>query len=54
MLKLLEKYRAAATRKNALAIRAHARNHPFSVCLLNKADADLLADAIHRADMGEA
>ena len=54
MLKLLENYRRYSTRGNALAIRDYARKHPMSVCLLNKVEAVLVADAIHRADMGEA
>ena len=54
MLQRLEVYRADPTLKNAGAIRAHARKHPFSLCLLNKADNDLMLDAIHRINMSEA
>lgn len=53
MLKLIEKYRAAPTLKNAQAIRAYGRKHPFSVCLFpNPEDADTMADAIHHANKG--
>lgn len=52
MTKLLEKYRANKTLKNAQALRAYSRKHPFSACLLQPADADLLADAIHQANKG--
>lgn len=54
MKKLLENYKAAATRKNARAIRAYDRKHPMVSVLFNKADQDLIADAIHSANMAEA
>ncbi len=53
MKKLLEVYKANATRKNAQKIRAYERSHPMATCMLSKADADLVADAIHRANTGE-
>lgn len=52
MTKLLNTYRANPTLKNAQKVRAYARSHPFSACLLQVADADLLADAIHQANKG--
>lgn len=54
MLKLIEKYRAAATAKNARALRDYDRKHPMARCMLNKPESELVADACHRADMGEA
>lgn len=54
MKKLLDAYKANATTKNAQAIRNYDRKHPMVSCLFGKADADLIADAIHRANMGEA
>lgn len=41
MTKLLEKYRANPTLKNAKAVIAYGRKHPFSACLLSASDADL-------------
>jgi hypothetical protein len=51
MTKLLNTYRAAPTLKNAQKVRAYERAHPMAVCLLSKADADLVADAIHQANV---
>jgi hypothetical protein len=53
MQKLLAAYRLNPTLKNAQKLRAYARKHPFSACLLTREDADLLADAIHRANKGQ-
>jgi hypothetical protein len=50
MLKLLTIYRANQTLKNAQKLRAYARAHPFSACLLSNEDSDLLANAIHHAN----
>lgn len=52
MLKLLEKYNADKTLKNAQAVRAYGRKHPFSACLLTLELSNLLADAIHHANKG--
>ena len=50
MTKLLKKYRTSPTLKNAQALRAYSRKHPFSNCLLQAADMDLLVEAIHHAN----
>jgi hypothetical protein len=52
MQKLLKTYRAAKLLSNAQKLRAYSRSHPMAACLLNKDDADLLADAIHQANLG--
>lgn len=52
MTKLLATYRAAPTLKNAVKVRAYERSHPMSLCLLSREDADLVADAIHQANVG--
>jgi hypothetical protein len=51
MAKLLNKYRANKTISNARMLRAYERLHPMAVCSLTREDADLLADAIHQANM---
>ena len=51
MSKLLASYRSAPTFKNAQKIRAYARKHSLATCLLNREDADMVADAIHHANM---
>jgi len=53
MNKLLTTYRADPTLKNAQKIRAHDRAHPMSRSVLSKDDADLVADAIHKANAGQ-
>lgn len=53
MKKLLDAYKASATSKNAQAIRNYYRKRPTIVCLFNKADADLIEEAVHRANMGD-
>lgn len=50
MTKLLTAYRANPTFANARKVRAYERSHSFSVCLLSREDADLVADAIHHAN----
>ena len=52
MTKLLAKYDADRTLKNAQAVRAYDRKHPMNRCFLTIAAADLLADAIHHANRG--
>jgi hypothetical protein len=52
MTKLLAKYDAERTLKNAQALRAYDRKHPMNRCFLTVAAADLLADAIHQANLG--
>lgn len=54
MIKLVAAYNANRTLKNAQKIRAYARAHPMSVCMLLPAERDLVADAIHHANKGEA
>ena len=55
MEKLLNKYRAAPTYKNAQAIRAYDRLHQMAASMLvDKADRDTLANAIHHANCGVA
>jgi hypothetical protein len=51
MTKLLTAYRADRSAKNAAKLRAYDRAHPMAACLLTKTDADLLADAIHQANV---
>lgn len=53
MNKLLAAYRATPTLKNAQKVRSYDRSHPMAACMLSREDADLLADAIHQANMGE-
>ena len=50
MLKLIASYRTYPTIKLAVRIRAYERAHPMAICLLPLADANLVADAIHRAN----
>lgn len=51
MVKLINQFRFNRTDvKLAVRIRAHARKHPMTACLLSLEDADLLADAIHLAN----
>jgi hypothetical protein len=56
MNKLISAYRVTPTLKNAQKLRAYERSHPMAVCMLSRADADLVADAIHHANtpQGEA
>ncbi len=51
MTKLLDKYRSDRSPANARKLRAYERTHPMAVCLLTREDADLLADAIHQANV---
>jgi hypothetical protein len=50
MGKLVCAYQANKSVRNAKAIRDYSRKHPMAVCMLSKADADLVADAIHQAN----
>jgi hypothetical protein len=52
MTKLLAAYRANPSLANAQKVRAYERKHPFALTLLSRDDADLVADAIHRANGG--
>jgi hypothetical protein len=54
MTKLLAAYRAAPTYKNAQKIRLYDRQHMMAVVCLGKEDQDLVATAIHHANMGVA
>lgn len=51
MLKLINAYKAAATVKNAQAIRAYDRKHPMSRCMFEAADQNVIADATHQANV---
>jgi hypothetical protein len=51
MTKLIAAYRADRSIKNAQKLRAYDRKHPMASCFLTKEDADVLADAIHHANM---
>jgi hypothetical protein len=53
MNKLLTAYRAAPTYKNAQKLRAYDRSHMMASAMLDSADRDTLADAIHHANRGE-
>lgn len=52
MLKVLETYHANPTLKNAKAVIAYGRKHPFSVCLLANDLLDLLVAAGNHANKG--
>lgn len=52
MQKLIAAYRATPSLANAQKLRAYERTHPMSVCMLARAESDLLADAIHHANRG--
>jgi len=54
MLKVLERYNANKTLKNAQAVRAYERAHPMARCMLTMELDNLLADAIHHANRGNA
>lgn len=53
MNKLLNAYRNHPTLPRAERLRSYDRLHPMARCVLDKADADLLADAIHHANTGK-
>jgi len=44
--KLLDKYRANRSLKNAQAIVAYDRKHPFAACVLELSDLDLFREAV--------
>lgn len=46
MTNLLTRYRSQPTAKNAAAVRAYARKHPFAVCLLSPELSDVLSAAL--------
>lgn len=50
LLDLLNTYRGLRTLAAAQKVRAYERKHPMAAVLLNKLDADMLADAIHHAN----
>lgn len=51
MKKLLNQFRTDRSNvKLAVRIRAYARKHPMTACLVSLEEADLLADAIHLAN----
>lgn len=50
MDKLIAKFAADRSVRNAIAIRAYDRKHPMASCMLDKAGSDLKADAIHMAN----
>jgi hypothetical protein len=50
MTKLIAKYLADPSLKNAQAIAAHARKHPMSVCLLMPADCGIVQAATVQAN----
>ena len=52
MTKLLNRYLANPTLANAGAIRAYDRKHPMAICLCDRVEADMIADAIHHANRG--
>jgi hypothetical protein len=52
MTKLLTKYFAHPSLKNAQKLRAYERAHPMARCMLTKEESDMLADAIHQANLG--
>lgn len=53
MQKLLNAYKADRSLKNAQKIRVYDRAHPMASCLFAVVDQDLIADAIHHANVGE-
>lgn len=53
MNKLLHQYHLNPTLKLAQKIRAYARAHPFDARMMDRDEADLLADIIHHANSGE-
>jgi hypothetical protein len=53
MAKLLIRYCAKPTLKNAQAIRAYDRKHPFARCMFSLETQDEIADAIHHANSGK-
>ena len=52
MAKLLTQYRDNPTYKLAQRIRAYERSHSMVACMLDTAERNLLADAIHHANRG--
>lgn len=52
MTKLLTKYFAHPSLKNAQKLRAYDRAHPMSRCMLTVIESDMLANAIHQANLG--
>lgn len=52
MQKLLEKYRAEPTLKNAQALRAYSFKHAMAACMLTREVYDLLTAAIEHANKG--
>jgi hypothetical protein len=52
MIKLIEKYLANPTYKNAQKVRAYERAHPMARCMLTAEYTDALANAIRHANVG--
>ena len=52
MINLLTRYRSQPTAKNAAAVRAYGRKHPFSVCLLDNEMSDVLSAALKHGQEG--
>lgn len=53
MLKILKAYQANPTLKNAQKVRTYHREHPMSCAMLYREESDLLATAIHHANLGK-